>query len=394
MGAAILIARHDLRRRLRDRTAIVTAFLAPLVMASIIGFSFGRSSGGGFLRVAIADEDRTAASAGAIDSVIANAGLGRFVTLAKVPDEAAARAQFASGAAGAAVVVHRGYAGFFTGHPPGGVVVEAITSSHRTYSQQVAESVVRGLYGVVSSNALAVRTAAGERTVTATQLEAIGLAVRTRPPPMRIVDDGIAPRQGLLGYFGPAMAIIFLFLGIGAGARSFLGERDTGTLARLKAAPIGMGRVVAGKLGAVLMLAMLSIVVVWIVTTAVFHASWGPAPAVLALSAATVLAFGGIALFITVMSRTPQQSDATMAIVAFVLALLGGNFFPPGSLPPLLQKVALATPNGWALQGFGSLSLDRRGFGGIVPALAVLLVICVVIGGAALTRLRSLVEAS
>lgn len=394
MGTVLLIARHDLRRRLRDRTAIVTAFIAPLVMASIIGFAFGRASSGGFLRVAIADEDRSAASAGAIDTVIANAGLGKFVVLAKVPDARAARAQFQSGAAGGAVVVHRGFAGLFNGHSPGGVLVEAITSDRRTYAQQVAQSVVRGIYGVVSSNALAVRTAAGNGPVTPAQAETIGAAMRAQPPPMSIVDDGIAPRQGLLGYFGPSMAIVFLFLGIGAGARSFLGERDTGTLARLKAAPIGMGRVVAGKISAVLLLAMMSIVVVWIATTVVFGASWGPALAVLALSAATVLAFGGIALFLTVMSRTPQQSDATMAIVAFVLALLGGNFFPPGSLPPLLQRLALATPNGWALQGFGNLALDRGGFAEIVPALAVLLLIGAVIGGAALTRLRSLVEAS
>lgn len=394
MRTVLLIARHDLRRRLRDRTAIVTAFIAPLVMAAIVGFAFGRTSSGGFLRVAIADEDRSAASAGAIDTVVANAGLGNIVVLAKVRDEATARAQFRSGSAGAAVVVHRGFGGLFTGQTTGGPLVESITSSHRPYAEQVAQSVVRGLYGVVSSNALTVRTAFGSQTVSPVQIETVGAAMRAQPPPMRIVDDGMAPKQGLLGYFGPSMAIVFLFLGIGAGARSFLGERDTGTLARLKAAPIGMGKVVAGKISAVLLLAMMSIVVVWIATTVVFGASWGPAPAVLALSAATVLAFGGIALFLTVMSRTPQQSDATMAIVAFVLALLGGNFFPPGSLPPLLQRLALATPNGWALQGFGNLALDRGGFAEIVPALAVLLVIGAVIGGAALTRLRGLVEAA
>ena len=395
MGAVLLIARHDLRRRLRDRTAIVTAFVAPLVMAAIVGFAFGRSSGGGgFLRVAIADEDRTAASAGAIDTVVANAGLGAVVRLVKVPDEATARSQFRTGSAGAAVVVHRGFGGLFNGHSPGGVLVEAITTDRRTYAQQVAQSVVRGIYGVVSTNALTVRTTAGAGPVTPAQFEAISAAMRAQPPPMRIVDDGMAPKQGLLGYFGPSMAIVFLFLGIGAGARSFLGERDTGTLSRLKAAPIGMGRVVAGKISAVLLLALMSILVVWIATTVVFGASWGPAPAVLALSVATVLAFGGIALLITVMSRTPQQSDATMAIVAFVLALLGGNFFPPGSLPPLLQRLALATPNGWALQGFGNLALDRGGFAEIVPALAVLLLIGAVIGAVALTRLRSLVEAS
>jgi ABC-2 type transport system permease protein len=241
---------------------------------------------------------------------------------------------------------------------------------------------------------LAVQTAVGTQPITPERFATLSAATRAQAAPVQIVDDNIEARTSLLGYFGPSMAIVFLFLGIGSGARSLLGERETGTLARLKAAPIGLGRVVAGKVSAVLLLALMSILVVWVVTTLAFGASWGPTPAVLAMSVATVLAFGGIALLLTVSSRNPAQSDATMAIVAFVLALLGGNFFPTGSLPPVMQKLSLATPNGWALQGFGNLSLDRAGYAGIQVPLVVLLTIAVVLGGIALTRLRSLVAAA
>jgi ABC-2 type transport system permease protein len=392
MRTVLLIARHDLRRRLRDRTAIITGFVAPLAMAAIVGLAFGHTSHA-FLRVVIADEDHTPASAAAIGALIDSAGFGSFIALAKVPDEATARVQFNRGTAGAAVVVRPGYGDVLDGRQGARAQIDAITSRQRPYAEQVAQSVQRGLYGAISANVLTVRTAVGSGPVPAGQFAAIAAAARAQPVPVRITDDGIGAATSLLGYFGPSMAIVFLFLGIGAGARSMLGERDTGTLARLKAAPIGLGRVVAGKIGAVLALAFLSIIVVWIVTAAVFHAYWGPVAAVLALSIVTVLAFGAIALFLTVSSRTPAQSDATMGIVAFVLALLGGNFFPPGSLPPALERLSLATPNGWALQGYGNMALDRQGFAGIHQALIVLLVIAVVIGVAALTRLRTLVAA-
>jgi hypothetical protein len=49
--------------------------------------------------------------------------------------------------------------------------------------------------------------------------------------------------------------------------------------------------VVAGKVGAVLLLALMSIVVVWVATTLLFGASWGPTPLVLAMAVASVLAF-------------------------------------------------------------------------------------------------------
>src|SRR5438270_162170 len=42
-------------------------------------------------------------------------------------------------------------------------------------------------------------------------------------------------------YFGPGMALFFLFFTVGLGSRSLLSEGDRGTLARLRAAPIRPG---------------------------------------------------------------------------------------------------------------------------------------------------------
>jgi ABC-2 type transport system permease protein len=389
---ALLIARHDLRRRLRDRSAVVTAFIAPLVLASIMGLAFA-NSGGAFLRVAIVDQDHTATSAQLVDAVIRTAGLGVGVRLDRVASESVARGQFERGNVGAVVIIRPGA----SASGPAGPIrrTDVLSDSHRPYAEQVARAFVAGLAGEAQAEQLAVRTAAGPGLIPSERFSALlGAARQQASPAVVITNDPLPAKQGELGYFGPSMAIIFLFLGIGAGARSLLGERDTGTLARLKAAPIGMGQVVAGKVGAVLALALLSILTVWGGTVLVFGASWGAAPAVVVLCIATVLGFGGIALLMTVLAKTQAQADASMAIVAFTLALLGGNFFPPGSLPPSLERLTLATPNGWALQGFGNLALDRSGFAGITLPLVVLLTIGLSFGLVALTRLRSLVAAS
>jgi ABC-2 type transport system permease protein len=54
---AFLVAGKDLRQRLRDRSALVIAFVAPFVLASIIGLAFG---GDQAFRAtyAVADADR------------------------------------------------------------------------------------------------------------------------------------------------------------------------------------------------------------------------------------------------------------------------------------------------------------------------------------------------
>ena len=44
LRTALLVAGKDLRQRLRDRSALVIAFVAPFVLATIIGLAFGGDS--------------------------------------------------------------------------------------------------------------------------------------------------------------------------------------------------------------------------------------------------------------------------------------------------------------------------------------------------------------
>jgi ABC-type multidrug transport system permease subunit len=78
-------------------------------------------------------------------------------------------------------------------------------------------------------------------------------------------------------------------------------------------------------------------------------------------------------------------------MVGLVLALLGGNLLPPGSLPEFFQVLSLGTPNGWALVGFGRLSLLGVPLSGVVGPILVLGFIAVVTFGLALPRVRRMV---
>jgi ABC-2 type transport system permease protein len=208
---------------------------------------------------------------------------------------------------------------------------------------------------------------------------------------VRIADDALARRGSPLGYFAPAMGIVFLFLSVGAAANSVLAERATGTMARLQAAPTGLGAVVAGKTVSIVGLMFTSMLSLWGATTLLFGAHWGEPVAVVALIAATVFAIAAIGLFVTVAARTEAMAQAATGGVAFVLAILGGNFFPPGSLPPVMERLALLTPNGWSLDGFTTLTLDAGSLGDVARPIVVLSTIALVVGTAALVRFRRVV---
>jgi ABC-type multidrug transport system permease subunit len=197
----------------------------------------------------------------------------------------------------------------------------------------------------------------------------------------------------VLNFFAPNISVVFLFIGSGLGMRSLFLERTTGTLVRLTAAPIKPISIVLGKLLAIFLSGLASIGVVWGVTTFAFGADWGSPLGVLGMCFGATIAMCGIGVFLTSLARDEQQAFGLVVVVGLGLSLLGGNLLPSGSLPPVLQTLSLATPNGWALVGFGRLSLLGDSAHAIIGPFLVLCAIAVVVGAFAFARVRRMVEA-
>jgi ABC-2 type transport system permease protein len=173
-------------------------------------------------------------------------------------------------------------------------------------------------------------------------------------------------------YFGPSMAVFFVFFVVSLGPNSILRERRQATLARLHAAPIPAGAILAGKALGVLVLALASMGVMWAVTTLALGARWGDPVGVVLVSVAVVLAAAGVTALIATIARTDEQVDGWTSIVVFTFALLGGNFAPAGGLPGPLQTLSLATPNGWALRGYSDLAAGASVGEVALPVVAIL----------------------
>jgi ABC-2 type transport system permease protein len=212
--------------------------------------------------------------------------------------------------------------------------------------------------------------------------------------PVRLVEGPVGGRTlEAASYFGPSMAIFFLFFTVSFGARSVLAERRQGTLRRLLATAAPPGGVLAGKALAAFVLGTASVLVMWLATTLVFGADWGDPLAVVALTVSSVLSAIGITALVVPLARTEEQADGYSSLVVFVLALLGGNFIYVAQLPELLQRAALLTPNGWALRGFVDLVADGGGLATVAAPVAVTLAVGLVTGGLALYLARRMVAA-
>jgi len=354
---------------------VITCLVAPVAIAAILGFAFAGNRFPGTITIGV-----SGTTPALLRAAVQASQLPPTVEVRLVSGEAAVKQEVADGTLAGGVVVSRSrktlsdllvpmVAPGATPSPGFDVVdrADALTG------QQYAESVAAGL----ASRLYAGRLERG----TATDAAAISVTTST------LGNGG----KAVLDYFAPSIAVVFLFIGSGLGMRSLMMERETGTLARLAAAPVRPSAIVGGKLAAVGITGLTSILVVWGVTVLVFRANWGAPLGVLLMCVGATAAMCGFGVFLTSFARSPREAFGVSLVVGLVLALLGGNLLPPGALPGFLQVASLGTPNGWALVGFGRLALVRDPASSVLGPFAALSLIALVTGGLAMARVRRMV---
>lgn len=149
-----------------------------------------------------------------------------------------------------------------------------------------------------------------------------------------------------------------------------------------------VGSIVFAKYATALLTGAASAVVL-LGTLSVFGASFGSLGALALLVSLTAAAMISLSSLVVILARTEEQAASLSMVMIFVLAVLGGNFVPLSHIPPLLEKLSLLTPNGWALHAFAYLSLaPSNPFSAIAPQLVVLACFALGLGAPAIVLAR------
>jgi ABC-2 type transport system permease protein len=366
MNAAFVIAGKDLRERLRDRSALVVGFLAPVVVAALISFAFG---GMAFhATVAVVDADR-GPLASAFTAYLDSPELRAVIDVTHVDSAADARRAIEDGDADAALVIPAGFSS--AAHGTAAPEVTVLSSVDFPLAASVAGAVADSFVAQLNADRLAVATATSAGSTEDIARLATQAAALRLPEQAELRAAGsrtVAP----IDYFAPAMGITFMFFAIGFGARSHAMERQGGTLDRIAAAPVRPWAVLTGRALATFCYGVASLGTVVVVTSLVFGAEFGPPLAVAALVVAMAMTLMCLTLLVVAVARTDRQADGFASILAFGLVLLGGNFVYVGAAPEVVHTLALYTPNGWALRAFTDLSGGADWTSVVVPVLAIL----------------------
>jgi ABC-2 type transport system permease protein len=351
--AALLLLTKDLRLRLRDRSVLLFGVGVPLGLTVLFSFIIPDP---GELQVvaAVVDEDGGDVAAAFTEGVLPALIDDGVVVPRDAVDRAAARRGLQDGELDAAWIVPAGFSERVRSGQGG--ELEVLVNPDRPLSAEVARGVATAFAAQLSSTSLTVATAtvAAGGALSEAELARV-VALATQAVPAVVLDDALTPDRQLdmVSYLAAGMAAFFVFFTVQFGVTGLLEERKQGTLPRLLAAPIAPWTVQVGKALGAVVVGLGSLTVLAVASAVILGADWGPPVAVAMLLVALVIAAVGLMGLVGSFARTAEQAGNAQAIVAIVLGMVGGVFFPVPTDALLLRVLATGSPHAWFLRGLG-----------------------------------------
>jgi ABC-2 type transport system permease protein len=394
MKQAFVIASKDIKRSVRDRSAIVTAVIAPLALAFILSTVLGGADGSSLnVKFAVVDQDGGQVSSTLVDEILPSLE-DEGVELVESDSIEEARRMAEDGDVEAAFVLPEGFTEAVQATEAAEITIFANAESD--IGRQVAQGVAEGYASELNAVRLSIGTVivgAGGGTTPA-EMQELQADAGARQMPARLAESSAGSRQfDSNTFFAAGIGVFFLFFTAQLGAVSLLQERKEGTLARLLAAPVSRGAVVGAKAIYSFVIGVVSMAILMVAAYFLMDARWGDPLAAAVVVIGAVFAAMGLQSLVATLASTDEQAAGYGAVVGVTLGLLGGTFFPVGQGPGLIARLSYVSPHRWIMRALGELSGGAGTLADVLPAVGALVLFGAITGAIALVRSRNLVMA-
>lgn len=383
MRVALDIVCKDLRGALRDRSAVVVSFLAPLILIVVLSLLM---KGPDVSNQKVAYVRSPAPSA--IDTLLRTQVLpalehDKILTVTSYPNRAAAAKAVKNGKRDVGIVVAQ----------PG--TVEIVRSPDAPIATLIAESAVSRAALLVDATGSVLGAERHLGRISGDVLredQEVGAKLAAVPPAFAVGD---APDTGGLSektLLASGMMTFFLFFTTQFGLLGMLAERRQGTLARILAAPVTRRQVLFAKVGTSYVLGVIAMTTLALTSWLLLGASFGNPAGVAILIACGVAAATGTTALILGLVKTAEQASSAMAAVALVLGLLGGSFFSMSRGGGIGATVTQLTPHHWFMEGLTRLNEQGGTIASVAGPAGIMLLFALVVGVPGLVLARRAVR--
>jgi ABC-2 type transport system permease protein len=408
VAAVLALAAKDLRLLVRARAGLFFTFVWPVLVA--VGFGAilgGESEQRSAMAVAVADEDRSAASRAFVEA-LAKGGELEVHTASRADAFDAVR----RGRRTAAIVLESGFGvasgRMFYGTPPR--VLLGIDPGRRAEAGMLEGILMK--HGAARLRRLFDDERAGRASVAEARqslppagtspgtdstlkfLSALDEFLVTKPPassakdgagseggwqPLAVEKTSVAVQRS-----GPPSPYSFTFpqgvvWGILGCVMSFaiglVVERTRGTLVRLHVAPLGRAHILGGKALACFVAVLVLQAMLYALGVLVFGIR---VPSMLRLAAAMVstgVAFVGLMMIVSAIGRDEQATGAAGWGLMMPLAMLGGAMIPLFIMPAWLVRLSALSPVKWAILALEGATWRQFGWAEMLQPCAILLAV-------------------
>jgi len=379
--AAWDITWKDLRLLAGDKRALVLLLLLPLMFIAILGMSTGQFlTGGGDerkLKIAVVDNSDSEYSRDLIKTLSTHAD----VVIQPYETQTTARTALEKNQAAVLLTIAANYETLVddlrmpdildTTRSPKLSTPEMLGLTFESRSVMSGEGIAKALvYGdalrtvspvVARTNALTRRFVRDPNNPPDDAVEEDAAAPEAEVPavpqePVAVAANKTESADKIYLILVPGFTVMFVFFMINIMARSFIAERDQGTLRRLQLAPVSSAAILIGKTLPFYLTSVLQTSLLFLCGRLLFGMSWGPEPIYLIpVILCTSLAATSLGLLLATSVHTDQQVSAYGTSLVLVLGGISGCLFPRVWLPAMMRKISLATPHAWSLEAFDAV---------------------------------------
>ena len=316
--------RKDLTLLVRDRGALLSLFLLPVIFIGVFGSIFGGDSAPDPIELSVwhADgDDRAAAVVTALEST------GMFDVAMASSADACRQASVDGDVVGLIL--------------PADLDPRAGRPAELLLDPTTAPQVRAPIQGVVT--AIVARVYLGPPPG-----EGLTVVAVVAPP-------GADPLSEVSGFqvAVPGNAVLFGFFLALTVALSFVEERKSGTWRRLLASPANRRLILLAKLVPFVLVGLIQFAFLFAIAILVFGMKVAGSPlALIALTTAVVLCATSLGFAMAAIGGSEKQVSAIGTIVILVMGLVGGCMVPRIIMPAAMKTAGLAVPHGWALDGY------------------------------------------
>ena len=370
MKKLLAFIKKELIQVRRDRRMLPIVIVAPILQLLILGYAVSLDVRD--IPVVVVDLDISASSRDLLE-VVFNSGY--FVEVGRAGSIAEADGCLDSGRAAVALVVPEGFernllAGKATSFQG---LIDGTESQTATVGLNYLEMIARHF---------------NQKLILA-RLERLG--ARFRPvviqPEVRVFfNPALVSRNFLLpGVFGLLLMVMTVILT----AMAVVKEYDLGTMEQLIVTPLRSLDIILGKLLPFFIIGTMDIFLIFAVTRFWFRLPLrGSFLLLLGLSFIYMLSTLGVGLFISTITRTPQQAMLTSFFFMIPMMMLSGFVFPIENMPRMFQWLTVVIPLRYFLVILRGIFLKGVGLAALHDEALLLLLLAVVINLLSVSRFR------